>query len=199
MVPAWEIRWAVSLREALAKGRTQPYTRLPLGPGDIASLQYTGGTTGLSKVAVLTHGNVVANLEQLSAGMGPFLDEGKEVIITALPLYHIFALVVNALLFLKLGCRNVLITNPRDMKGFVAELKSSGFTAISGVNTLFNGLLNTPGFSELDFSKLKLAVGGVTAVQQAVAERWKQVTGIGLTEGYGLPECPPGIGREGGR
>ncbi|HEY9546623.1 MAG TPA: AMP-binding protein [Solimonas sp.] len=191
MVPAWEIRGAVSLREALAKGRTQPYTRLPLGPGDIAFLQYTGGTTGLSKGAVLTHGNVVANLEQLSAWMGPFLDEGKEVIITALPLYHIFALVVNALLFLKLGCRNVLITNPRDMKGFVAELKSSGFTAISGVNTLFNGLLNTPGFSELDFSKLKLAVGGGTAVQQAVAERWKQVTGIGLTEGYGLTECSP--------
>src|SRR3546814_18486505 len=113
--------------------------------------------------------------------MGPFLDEGKEVIITALPLYHIFALVVNALLFLKLGCRNVLITNPRDMKGFVAELKSSGFTAISGVNTLFTGLITTPAFRELDFSTLTPAVGGGTAVQQAVADRWTQGTGTGQT------------------
>lgn len=191
LVPAWKIAGTVGFRETLAKGRTQPYTRLPLTHDDIAFLQYTGGTTGLSKGAVLTHRNVVANLEQLSAWMGPFLDEGKEVIITALPLYHIFALVVNALLFLKLGCRNVLITNPRDMKGFVDELQRSGFTAISGVNTLFNGLLNTPGFAELDFAKLKLAVGGGTAVQQAVAERWKAVTGIGLTEGYGLTECSP--------
>src|SRR3546814_16770938 len=106
--------------------------------------------------------------------MGPFLDEGKEVSITALPLYHIFALVVNSLLFLKLGCRNVLLTNPRDMKGFVAELKNSGFTAISGVNTLFNGLLHTPRINELDFSKIKLAVGGSTALQRAVPARWKQ-------------------------
>ncbi|NGY05186.1 AMP-binding protein [Solimonas terrae] len=191
LVPKWQIDGAIGFREALAKGRSQPYMRVALGHGDIAFLQYTGGTTGLSKGAVLTHANVVANLEQLSAWMGPFLAEGKEVIITALPLYHIFALVVNALLFLKLGCRNVLITNPRDMQAFCTELKRSGFTAISGVNTLFNGLLHAPGFAELDFSKLKMAVGGGTAVQQAVAVRWQEVTGVGLSEGYGLTECSP--------
>lgn len=191
LVPKWRIDGSIGFRETLAKGRMQPYARLPLTHDDIAFLQYTGGTTGLSKGAVLTHGNVVANLEQIGGWMSPFLDEGREVIITALPLYHVFALVVNALLFLKLGCRNVLITNPRDMPAFCAELKRSGFTAISGVNTLFNGLLHTPGFTELDFSKLKLAVGGGTAVQQAVAERWKAVTGVGLSEGYGLTECSP--------
>ena len=191
LVPAWRIDGSIGFRETLAKGRMQPYARLPLTHDDIAFLQYTGGTTGLSKGAVLTHGNIVANLEQIGGWMSPFLDQGREVIITALPLYHVFALVVNALLFLKLGCRNVLITNPRDMPAFCAELKRSGFTAISGVNTLFNGLLHTPGFTELDFSKLKLAVGGGTAVQQAVAERWKAVTGVGLSEGYGLTECSP--------
>jgi long-chain acyl-CoA synthetase len=191
LVPPWRIDGRVGFREALAKGRMQPYARPSLGHDDIAFLQYTGGTTGLSKGAVLTHGNVVANLEQIGSWMSPFLDEGREVIITALPLYHVFALVVNALLFLKLGCRNVLITNPRDMAGFCTELKRSGFTAISGVNTLFNGLLHAPGFADLDFSKLKLAVGGGTAVQQAVAERWKAVTGVGLSEGYGLTECSP--------
>jgi long-chain acyl-CoA synthetase len=191
LVPAWRIDGSIGFRETLAKGRMQPYARLPLTHDDIAFLQYTGGTTGLSKGAVLTHGNIVANLEQIGGWMSPFLDQGREVIITALPLYHVFALVVNALLFLKLGCRNVLITNPRDMPAFCAELKRSGFTAISGVNTLFNGLLHTPGFSELDFSKLKLAVGGGTAVQQTVAERWQAVTGVGLSEGYGLTECSP--------
>ncbi|WP_028009472.1 AMP-binding protein [Solimonas flava] len=191
MVPAWSIPGTTSFREALAKGRAQPYARIQLGPDDIAFLQYTGGTTGLSKGAVLTHGNVTANVQQVSAWIGPFLDEGKEVIITALPLYHIFALVVNCLLFLRHGCRNVLITNPRDMAAFCVELKRSGFTAITGVNTLFNGLLHAPGFAELDFSRFKLAVGGGTAVQQAVAEKWQKVTGVGLTEGYGLTECSP--------
>ncbi|MGH8446637.1 MAG: AMP-binding protein, partial [Solimonas sp.] len=195
LVPAWSIPASVAatvaFREVIAKGRAQPYARVTLTHDDIAFLQYTGGTTGLSKGAVLTHGNVVANLEQVSAWIGPFLEDGKEVVITALPLYHIFALVVNALLFFRHGCRNVLITNPRDMAGFCAELKRSGFTAITGVNTLFNGLLHAPGFAELDFSRLKLAVGGGTAVQQAVAERWQKVTGVGLTEGYGLTECSP--------
>jgi long-chain acyl-CoA synthetase len=195
MVPAWNIPAAIAnvvgFRQVLAKGRTQPYARVALTHDDIAFLQYTGGTTGLSKGAVLTHGNVVANLQQVSAWIGPFLDDGKEVVITALPLYHIFALVVNALLFLRHGSRNVLITNPRDMPAFCAELKRSGFTAITGVNTLFNGLLNAPGFAGLDFSKLKLAVGGGTAVQQAVAEKWQKVTGVGLSEGYGLTECSP--------
>ncbi|MFT4045246.1 MAG: AMP-binding protein [Solimonas sp.] len=195
MVPAWRIPPSVAsvvgFREVLAEGRAQPYARVALTHGDIAFLQYTGGTTGLSKGAVLTHGNVVANLQQVSAWIGPFLDDGKEVVITALPLYHIFALTMNALLFLRHGGRSVLITNPRDMPAFCAELKRSGFTAITGVNTLFNGLLHAPGFAELDFSKLKLAVGGGMAVQQAVAEKWQKVTGVALSEGYGLTECSP--------
>ncbi|WP_028080471.1 AMP-binding protein [Solimonas soli] len=195
LVPAWSIPASVAatvgFREVLAKGRAQPYARVALKHEDIAFLQYTGGTTGLSKGAVLTHGNVVANLQQVSAWIGPFLEEGKEVVITALPLYHIFALTVNALLFFRFGCRNVLITNPRDMAAFCAELKRSGFTAITGVNTLFNGLLHAPGFADLDFSKLKLAVGGGTAVQQTVAGKWQKVTGVALSEGYGLTECSP--------
>lgn len=191
MVPAWKIAGSVPLRQALRRGRNRAPARVALGHDDIAFLQYTGGTTGMAKGAVLTHGNAVANLQQISAWMGPKLTDGAEVIVTALPLYHIFALTVNALLFLKHGGRNLLITNPRDMPGFVTTLRGSGFTAITGVNTLFNGLLHTPGFAELDFSTLKLSVGGGTAVQQAVAERWQRATGCPLTEGYGLTECSP--------
>jgi long-chain acyl-CoA synthetase len=175
----------------LKEGQNLKLKPVPLSGEDLAFLQYTGGTTGVSKGAMLTHRNMVANLEQVSALMGPVLVEGGDIIVTALPLYHIFALTANCLLFVKFGGTNLLITNPRDMPGFVKELSKYPFTAISGVNTLFNGLLNTPGFSEIDFSHLKLSIGGGMAVQKAVAERWLDVTGCDLLEGYGLTECAP--------
>ncbi len=193
LVPSWHIDGAVPLRAALARGKAQPYMRIELTHEDIAFLQYTGGTTGLSKGATLTHGNIVANLLQCRAWLSPLLREGEETVVTALPLYHVFALVANALVFMSLGGRNVLITNPRDLPGFVCELSRHRFTALTGVNTLFNGLLNTKGFANLDFSALKLSLGGGTAVQQAVAERWREVTGKPLTEAYGLTECSPGV------
>jgi long-chain acyl-CoA synthetase len=190
-VPRWKLPRAVPLRTALARGKAQPYARVPLTAQDIAFLQYTGGTTGLSKGATLTHGNIVANLLQLKAWMSSVLSDGEEIVITALPLYHIFALVVNALMFMSVGGKNVLITNPRDLNGFIKELSRHRFTAFTGVNTLFNGLLNTPGFKRLDFSSLKLSAGGGAAVQQAVAEHWQEITGKPLTEGYGLTETSP--------
>ncbi|MDM4770817.1 AMP-binding protein [Solimonas sp. SE-A11] len=193
LVPAWHIDGSTPLRAALARGKAQPYMRIELTREDIAFLQYTGGTTGLSKGATLTHGNIVANLLQCRAWLSPLLRDGEETVVTALPLYHIFALVANALVFMSLGGRNVLITNPRDLPGFVCELSRHRFTALTGVNTLFNGLLNTKGFASLDFSALKLSLGGGTAVQQAVAERWREVTGKPLTEAYGLTECSPGV------
>ena len=193
MVPAWNIAGTVPFRTALARGKAQPYHRVLLSHADVAFLQYTGGTTGLSKGATLTHGNMVANLMQMHAWISPKLAEGEDTVVTALPLYHIFALTVNCLLFLRVGGRNILITNPRDMPGFVAELKKHRITSFTGVNTLFNGLLNTPGFDTVDFSALKFTVGGGAAVQQAVAEKWKAVTGVALTEGYGLTETSPGV------
>src|SRR3546814_8623983 len=137
-----------------------------------------------------THRNLVANMQQASAWVGQLVREGEEIIITALPLYHIFSLTANGLVFMKIGALNYLITNPRDMPGFVKELSKVPFTAITGVNTLFNGLLNTPGFEQIDFSHLRLTLGGGMAVQRAAAERWKQVTGVNLVEAYGLPETP---------
>jgi long-chain acyl-CoA synthetase len=190
-VPAWDIAGAVPIRTALARGRAQPYNRVTLTLQDIAFLQYTGGTTGLSKGATLTHGNIVANVLQTRAWIGPWVEEGRELIVTALPLYHIFALTANCLIFMSLGAHNVLITNPRDLPGFVKELKRHRMTVFTGVNTLFNGLLNTPGFAELDFSGLRLTLGGGAAVQQAVAERWAEVTGKPLSEAYGLTETSP--------
>src|SRR5260221_6464239 len=160
----------------------------PLTHEDIAFLQYTGGTTGVSKGAMLTHGNIVANLQQVSAWVGGGLAEGKELVITPLPMYHIFALTGSCLTNMKIGAHNVLITNPRDMPGFVKELAKYRFTWMSGVNTLFNGLMNTPGFAELDFSALKLTLGGGMAVQRSVGERWKKITGVPLLEAYGLTE-----------
>ncbi len=160
-------------------------------PEDIAFLQYTGGTTGVAKGAMLTHRNLVANMQQAAAWIVNNVRAGEEVIVTALPLYHIFALTANGLVFMKLGGLNHLITNPRDMPGFVKELSKIPFTAITGVNTLFNGLLNTPGFDKVDFSHLRLTLGGGMAVQRAVAERWKQVTGCTLVEAYGLTETSP--------
>ncbi|HUM91600.1 MAG TPA: long-chain-fatty-acid--CoA ligase [Candidatus Competibacter sp.] len=190
-VPAWKIPTTVPFRRALRAGAGQTLTDVPLNRNDLAFLQYTGGTTGVSKGAMLTHGNLVANLQQASAWLSSVSTPGKEIIVTALPLYHIFSLTVNGLTFMKAGGHNVLITNPRDMPGFVKELGKIRFTAITGVNTLFNGLLGTPGFDRLDFGALKLSMAGGMAVQRAVAENWRQVTGTPLIEGYGLTETSP--------
>ncbi|MEO8743053.1 MAG: AMP-binding protein [Lysobacteraceae bacterium] len=190
-IPAYSIPNAIRFDEALRRGSRHNLPAVEIKPEDIAFLQYTGGTTGVSKGAMLTHHNLVANMQQASAWIGNNLKTGEEVIITALPLYHIFSLTSNCLIFMKIGGLNHLITNPRDMPGFVKELKTSGFTCITGVNTLFNGLLNTPGFDQLDFSKLHMTLGGGMAVQRAVAEHWKQVTGCALIEAYGLTETSP--------
>jgi len=192
MVPAWSLPGSITFADALAAGSAQPLREPPLSHEDLAFLQYTGGTTGVSKGAMLTHGNIVSNLLQTSAWWGTGLREGEEVVITALPLYHIFALTGNCLVFMKIGGHNILITNPRDLPGFVKDLGRYRFTAITGVNTLFNALLNTPGFADLDFSALKMSLGGGMAVQRAVAERWKKVTGKPLVEAYGLTETSPG-------
>jgi long-chain acyl-CoA synthetase len=193
MVPDYTIPGAVRFRDALTLGRMHTIPDIRNAPDDLAFLQYTGGTTGVSKGAMLTHRNLVANMQQASAWVGRNVRLGEELIVTALPLYHIFALTANCLVFIKFGARNLLITNPRDMPGFVKELKHSGFTAITGVNTLFNGLLNTPGFEEVDFSNLHLTLGGGMAVQRAVADRWKKVTGCTLAEAYGLTETSPAV------
>jgi long-chain acyl-CoA synthetase len=191
MVPAFDLPNAGRFLTALKEGRNKSYQRPVMTGDDLAFLQYTGGTTGVSKGAMLTHRNIVANLEQTSTILETVVDPGKEFVVTALPLYHIFALQANCLTFIKFGCPNLLITNPRDMPGFVAELAKYPFTVITGVNTLFNGLLNTPGFSDLDFSKIKFSLGGGAAVQRPVAERWQKTTGHVLLEGYGLTECCP--------
>ena len=191
MVPKFHLAKAIRFNTVLAKGANLAYTPVLLKGEDLAFLQYTGGTTGVAKGAMLTHRNMVANLEQAKAAIRPLLEEGKELVVTALPLYHIFALTANCLTFLTLGGTNLLITNPRDMPGFVKELGKYPFTAITGVNTLFNGLLNTPDFKDLDFSHLKMSLGGGMAVQRPVAERWQKVTSTYLLEGYGLTECAP--------
>ncbi len=191
MVPAFNLPDAVRFNAALAKGKNLTFTPVDVYGDDLAFLQYTGGTTGLSKGAMLTHRNMVSNLEQAKAAIRPLLEDGKELVVTALPLYHIFALTSNCLTFITLGGSNLLITNPRDMPGFVKELSKYNFTAITGVNTLFNALLNTPGFKDLDFSSLKMSLGGGMAVQRPVAERWEKITNTRLLEGYGLTECCP--------
>ena len=191
LVPPYAIANAVRFNSALAAGARKAPAKVAIGHDDIAFLQYTGGTTGVAKGAMLTHGNMVANMQQSSAWLGASAREGEEVIITAIPLYHIFALTANCLVFMKFGGLNHLVTNPRDMPGFVKTLAGIRFTAITGVNTLFNGLLNTPGFDKVDFSKLHLTLGGGMAVQRAVAERWKKVTGVTLVEAYGLTETSP--------
>ncbi|MBE0370094.1 AMP-binding protein [Pseudoalteromonas aurantia] len=190
MVPDFTLPATIPFADVVAADPNL-YTVPDISLTDLAFLQYTGGTTGVSKGAMLTHGNMVGNLEQVSGCLDKVLDNGKEVVITALPLYHIFALTANCLTFMKYGGHNILITNPRDMPGFVKELAKQRFTAITGVNTLFNGLLNTPGFAELDFSSLKMSLGGGMAVQRPVAEKWQKVTSSKLMEGYGLTECAP--------
>ncbi|WP_313342840.1 long-chain fatty acid--CoA ligase [Stenotrophomonas sp.] len=192
MVPNYSLRGAIRFNQALKLGSGHTLPKVELDHDDVAFLQYTGGTTGVAKGAMLTNRNLVANMQQASAWISASgVEMGKEWIITALPLYHIFALTANGLVFMKFGGCNHLITNPRDMKGFVKELKATRFTAITGVNTLFNGLLNTPGFDEIDFSSLKVTLGGGMAVQRAVAERWKKTTGVTLVEAYGLTETSP--------
>ena len=190
MVPPYELPGSVGFKEVLNLGRDQTLSTPTLGHGDIAFLQYTGGTTGVSKGAILTHRNIISALLQYKSWLGAAMGD-RPVVITALPLYHIFSLTVNCLVMMVVGGENVLITNPRDIPGFVKELASHKYTIITGVNTLFNALLNHPEFGKLDFSSVKLAVGGGMAVQKAVADRWKQVTGTTLIEGYGLTETAP--------
>jgi long-chain acyl-CoA synthetase len=191
MVPPYKIDGAIKFNDALRKGSAGNFTKLDIDAEDTAFLQYTGGTTGVSKGAMLTHRNILANMEQISAWMLPKLKEGVEIVVTPLPMYHIFALTVNCLAFLKLGAVNVLITNPRDMPAFIKTLKKFPFTVLTGVNTLFNGLLNQEEFKNVDFSKFKIAVGGGMAVQDSVAIKWKEITNIPLAEGYGLTETSP--------
>jgi long-chain acyl-CoA synthetase len=190
-VPTYVIPSAIRFNEVLREGRGLRLLRIDLGHEDIAFLQYTGGTTGISKGAILTHRNMVANVLQSHAWLSTGTPEENNVVITALPLYHIFSLTANCLVFTQSGARNILITNPRDFPAFVAELKKHPFTFISGVNTLFNALLNTRGFDEVDFSSLSVTLGGGMAVQKAVADRWKEVTGHVLTQAWGLTETSP--------
>jgi long-chain acyl-CoA synthetase len=191
LVPAWDLPGSHSLRDVLSKGASLPATASQPGHDDIAFLQYTGGTTGVAKGAMLTHGNMTANVLQAHAWIISELEEGKEVIVTALPLYHIFALTANCLTFMRLGALNLLITNPRDLPAFVKDLSTTPFSVMTGVNTLFNALLARDDFKALDFSSLKVTLGGGMAVQEAVANRWKEVTGVTLIEAYGLTETSP--------
>ncbi|CAB3636739.1 AMP-binding protein [Achromobacter pestifer] len=193
MVPAWSLPGAVRLGAALRAGRNAPFTEVALDQRDLACLQYTGGTTGVAKAAMLSHGNLVANLSQAHAWIKPLVTEGKECIVTALPLYHIFALTANCLTFMKIGASNLLIINPRDIPGLIKEMSKVPFSCFTGVNTLFNALLNHPDFAKLDFSQLRLTMGGGMAVQRAVADRWRAVTGKSLAQAYGLTETSPAV------
>ena len=192
MVKPWRIANAIHVSDVLAEGRRRPLARVPLSHDDIAFLQYTGGTTGVAKGAMLVHRNIVANVLQARAWVTPVLDPNhREIIITPLPLYHIFSLTANCLVFMTLGAENVLIPNPRDIPGFVKTLRKYPFTAITGVNTLFNALVNNPKFAQVPFKSLRLVLGGGMAVQEAVAKKWKAVTGVTLVEAYGLTETSP--------
>ncbi|HUV20482.1 MAG TPA: AMP-binding protein [Gammaproteobacteria bacterium] len=193
MVPEFSLPQRITFKQALGQGSGKRHQPVPVTHDDIAFLQYTGGTTGVAKGAMLTHGNMTANMQQASAWIKDVVNDNEEVIITALPLYHIFSLTANCLTFMKIGALNYLITNPRDMPGFVKELQGLHFTVLTGVNTLFNGLMNTPGFEQIDFSNLKLSLGGGMAVQKPVAERWQKVTGSPLLEAYGLTETSPAV------
>lgn len=191
MVPDWNIPYAISFKDALRKGDPLKIRPVPNHSEDIAFLQYTGGTTGISKGAILTHGNIVANITQARAWIKTLVHEGKEIIITPLPLYHIFSLTANCLTYSSIGALNVLITNPKDIPSFVKELKKWDFTAITGVNTLFNALLNNAEFKDVNFKALKVVLGAGMAVQKPVAEAWQKITGKPLLEAYGLTETSP--------
>jgi long-chain acyl-CoA synthetase len=190
LVPPWRIDGAIGFREALARGAKATFEPVDVAPQDLAFLQYTGGTTGVSKGAMLTHRNVLANVQQTSAWLAPCFEEGREIAIAPLPLYHIFCLTAT-LSFLKWGSLSVLVTNPRDLPALVGELGKWRWSIMTGVNTLFNALLNAKGFDRLDFSSVKAVIGGGAAVQRHVAERWHAITGQPVTEGYGLTEASP--------
>jgi long-chain acyl-CoA synthetase len=189
-VPAWQLPQAVNFRAAITAGRGMQLSEVDVSPDDLAFLQYTGGTTGVAKGAMLSHGNVSTNVLQSAAWIGRSFDQAG-VLLTAIPLYHIFALSGNCFMFARLGWSNLLIINPRDLPAMLAEMKAYPCNYISGVNTLFNAMLHAPGFAELDLSGLKVTLGGGMAVQAAVAERWKQATGCVLTQAWGLTETSP--------
>jgi len=191
MVPEYNLPQAIDFQEAMKIGRKHNYKKPAIKITDLALLQYTGGTTGVAKGAALSHRNLIANIEQVAAWMKPQLKEGEEVTITALPLYHVFALTVNLFGMLKIGAKSILITDPRKMDDFIKVLKSHPFSVITGVNTLFNGLVQRAEFQKVDFSKLKIAVAGGMALQLAVADKWKSITGNEIVEGYGLSETSP--------
>ena len=191
MVPDYNLPTAINFGDALKRGKKLTYNKPDLQSSDLALLQYTGGTTGVAKGAALSHRNLIANIEQVGTWMSASLVDGKEITITPLPLYHVFALTVNCFGMMRIGAKSVLITDPRKMKDFIKVLKKTPFTVITGINTLFNGLLQQPDFKEVDFSNLKVAVSGGMALQMAVAERWKEVTGNDIVEGYGLSETSP--------
>ncbi len=191
MVPPWQLPGAISFKAALAGGRSHGLTAVPLDREDIAFLQYTGGTTGVSKGAMLTHANIASNVVQAHSWIKPVVHDGQEFIITALPLYHIFALTANCLVFLMIGARNLLIANPRDIPNFIKEWGKYPVTVMTGVNTLFNALLNHPDFAKLDFSTMRVTLGGGMAVQGPVADKWLKVTGSPLLQAYGLTETSP--------
>lgn len=190
-IPSWHIPGVIRFKDTLSKGKAAPLDSVNITSDDTAFLQYTGGTTGVSKGAILTHRNIVANLQQADAWFKGLLNGRQEIIITALPLYHIFSLTANGLFFSKIGGLNVLITNPRDIPDMVKTMSHYPFTALAGVNTLFNGLLKNPQFARLDFSHLRLTLGGGMAVQRVVAEQWQKITGAPLLEAYGLTETSP--------
>ncbi|MHB8812535.1 MAG: AMP-binding protein [Steroidobacteraceae bacterium] len=190
-VPAWHIAGATDFREAVQAGRKLPVNPVEVGPDDIAFLQYTGGTTGVAKGAMLTHGNVSSNVLQAEAWLAGRFSQGAGVVITAIPLYHVFALTANCMLCAHLGLKNVLIINPRDCPAMLKELRRQPFAFFTGVNTLFNAMLNAPGFASVDFSHLQVTLGGGMAVQESVAKRWKEVTGNVLTQAWGLTETSP--------
>ena len=193
MVPEYRISGAIPFQTTLKEGAAHTFRPVTLTREDTALLQYTGGTTGVAKGAVLSHGNICANMLQAKEWIKNQLREGKETVIAALPLYHIFALTVNLMIFTNAGSKIILITNPRDMKGFIGELKKERISVFIGVNTLFNGMVNQPDFATVDFSNLRLTLGGGMATQKAVAEKWKKITGTPIVEAYGLTEASPGV------
>lgn len=191
MVPAYDVPGSYTFNQAMMLGSKKPYTPIGLVHNDLAFLQYTGGTTGVSKGAMLTHKNIVSNMLQIAEWMKPLLKEGEEIALAPLPLYHIFSLTVNGLAFMRYGAHNVLITNPKDIPGFIKEMKSSNFTVMTGVNTLFNALANHPDIKTVDFKRVKISVAGGMALQKAVAQKWQDATGTTVVEGYGLTETSP--------